>query len=248
MKIKLIFALLLFLLSFLFFNCSVYTGNTPSENPTAESTPIPTNIPGASPMPTEVPGPTPMIVMIDDFNSYDSYIAPPGPPGGTWITGCVTTYIPDPQADDPPEFDNTGVVIEDYVKENEDDKYLTLMRDIFGNPETGGSFTQGYSYAQINFTAKTDGFIKFDYLHKGYVNEPNPTYKLGFWLDPKNITTADISTADWENDEYTDDVFLTYSSAVVKNHQYKLSWKVEKNTDDIEDDIYIDNIRFEYQP
>ena len=114
------------------------------------------------------------------------------------------------------------------------------MSDIFGEPGTCGGFEQGYSYAQIGFTASTAGVIKFDYYHVGWDDPPYPSYILGFWLNPNknggNIKTVDISTADWQNNVYTNDEFITCSIPVAAG-QYKLSWKANKDQDFVEDEI-----------
>jgi hypothetical protein len=182
--------------------------------------------------------------MIDDFSSYQLLVAP----AGSWVIGC-TSYVPDTQID-PPQEKNTGVIVDNYL-DYPNGNFLTLMCDIFGEPGSYGEFETGYSYAQIGFTASTQGVIKFDYYHVGWDIYPNPSYILGFWLNPDksggNIKTVDISSADWQNNVYTNDELITCSIPVTAG-QYKLSWKVNKDLDFVEDEILIDNIRFEFTP
>lgn len=217
-------------------SCSIDNGsNSPEIDP--ENTPIP----------TEIPGPTPLSIQIENFNSY----VLESPPGGKWVTECNTSYSPD-ESQEP----NSGIIIDKMWNDDETDNYLTLMGDIFGEPGTGGIdqsgtttvYASGYAYAQINFTAPANGVLKFDYLHIGWEDYPNPSFYLAFWLNPGNIKTATLESAIWKNMNYNGDEehpWVTYSIPITTG-THKLSWKVNMDIEAHEDDIAIDNVRFEY--
>jgi hypothetical protein len=192
-----------------------------------------------APEPKNPPNDIAHVIMIEDFNDYELF----SPPGGGWNVYCDTDYEYVENQDG--QEKNSGVVVEDWLKEG--DNYLTLMNDIYGDTGTLGASETGYSYAQIIFTADVPGRIKFDYYHVGLPTlEPN--FDFVFWLniDKSAIPNADITKANWIDSAATDTGFSTCSIKIDNPGTYKLTWEAIKNDVGYEDEIYIDNIRFEY--
>jgi hypothetical protein len=209
---------------FIFLGCP---GNDGNGEPTPEpGTPTPTSPPG------DTATPTPVKVVIEDFES-STVDDPPG--GNVSAYGCDTSCS-----------DNTGVVIDDESGAG-DGNYVVLMKDIFGEPYTYGEGCTGYSYIQIDYTFPQDGTLSFDCFFKGYNPGPGPSFVLSFWKD----FTGDIASpgaADNTYNTYTIDDFDTYSVDITAGSK-TLTWRIVKDGDpnDFEDDLYIDNIVFEYQ-
>ena len=212
----------------------------PTETPPSEDTPVPTQEP--TPVPTPISTPVPTLtpppsspILIDDFTSYSF----DQPPGSGWQSGMDSSCS-----------GGKGVIVERRVKA---DNYLTLMDNIFGPIDYYGDGCDGYTYAQIEFEAPFAGSIRFDFYHRGYINPPDPSFTLEFWIDINLAFIDPINTqypSVWTNDSVAITVPFTTSTPPIEiptAGTYRLTWRAQKTIVDAEEDvILIDNIRFEF--
>ena len=220
MKKFFLLLVILIVLIFVFVSCPGSNDNNGTATPT----------PGPTEGPTEGT-PAPVREIIEDFES--STVDSP-PEGNVTDYDCSTSCA-----------DNSGVVVDDILAAA-DGKYVVLMLDIFGEPASYGEDCTGYSYIQINHTFAQDGILYFDYYHEGYNPGPAPSFTLSFWQDfTGNI--SDPGAGEWTTNVHTEGIFQTYSEIITAGTK-TLTWRIGKNTaPEYEDDLFIDNIIFEYQ-